>query len=350
MERRTTIYDIAQTAGVSATSVYKALHGKGGISEETRERILEIAAESSFTINKFAQTLTRREIKIGVVFEQENSPYSRSALKGVQDEFQQIYDYKVQPIYGQMEPSVSYERTMRELTALMDAHADGIILDPNMLDYTDAAVKLKNLGIPLLTLTNDISNPELRLCSVANNAYVIGSMAAELLEMICRGGRYAVLTSFRDVSSQNKAVQGFKGFLLRCGNPFPPGVYEMKNDDSTCYNVTDSILSDIPDLKGIFISSSFYSGLCRRLSELGLQNKVAVVGVDIDDEIAAYINAGTVNCTIFQNPYWQGRLVVRTMFEHLVLGKTPPLEILVNPRTVYKSNIFAYNNDSINLF
>ena len=56
--RRVTISDIAARAGVSKGAVSYALNGRPGVSEETRERILEIARELGWYPNRAARALS----------------------------------------------------------------------------------------------------------------------------------------------------------------------------------------------------------------------------------------------------------------------------------------------------
>lgn len=53
-----TVYDIAKAAGVSTTTVLRALWDKGEIKPETKERILRLAAELNYRPNLVARSLT----------------------------------------------------------------------------------------------------------------------------------------------------------------------------------------------------------------------------------------------------------------------------------------------------
>ncbi|WP_030157758.1 LacI family DNA-binding transcriptional regulator [Glycomyces sp. NRRL B-16210] len=58
MTRRVTIADIAAAAGVSKGAVSYALNGRPGVSENTRRKILGIAAEMGFVPNRAARSLS----------------------------------------------------------------------------------------------------------------------------------------------------------------------------------------------------------------------------------------------------------------------------------------------------
>ena len=60
--------EVAKEAGVSVMSVSKALNNKEGLSDETRRRILEIAAQMNYSQNQVACSLrTGATRTIGVV-------------------------------------------------------------------------------------------------------------------------------------------------------------------------------------------------------------------------------------------------------------------------------------------
>ena len=66
--RKTTIYDVAEKAGVSRQTVSRVLNNRNEVSEETRQRVKEIMAELNFQPNAVAQSLSRQKSNLfGVV-------------------------------------------------------------------------------------------------------------------------------------------------------------------------------------------------------------------------------------------------------------------------------------------
>ena len=66
--KRPTITDIAAEVGVSKAAVSYALNGRPGVSQETRDRVLEIAAEMGWRASSAARALSRdRAATVGVV-------------------------------------------------------------------------------------------------------------------------------------------------------------------------------------------------------------------------------------------------------------------------------------------
>ncbi|SFC27043.1 LacI family DNA-binding transcriptional regulator [Butyrivibrio sp. YAB3001] len=71
-----TIYDIAKMAGVSSTTVSRAMNGSGYVAKEKKDRILKVIEESGFKPNAFAKGLTtRRSGTIGMLVPDVINPF-----------------------------------------------------------------------------------------------------------------------------------------------------------------------------------------------------------------------------------------------------------------------------------
>jgi LacI family transcriptional regulator/LacI family repressor for deo operon, udp, cdd, tsx, nupC, and nupG len=82
----TTIKDIARQAGVSHTTVSRALHNSPLISEETTQRIQAIAAELNYHPSFVARSLkTNRTQALGVIVSHIDDPFFSEILQGIDD-------------------------------------------------------------------------------------------------------------------------------------------------------------------------------------------------------------------------------------------------------------------------
>jgi LacI family transcriptional regulator len=86
MGRSTTIKDIAKVAGVSHTTVYRALNDKPRISLSTKERIVSIARRYNYQPNVLAQSLVLgRTRTLGLVITTIVNPFYTELAKGIED-------------------------------------------------------------------------------------------------------------------------------------------------------------------------------------------------------------------------------------------------------------------------
>ena len=103
MSRRLTIYEVADAAGVSIASVSRVMHGRGGVSEETRERVEREIERSGYVVNGAARGLAQRRLGVlGFVFcdLDENAPgsdavtsfYSHEVVRGAERAARRVGD------------------------------------------------------------------------------------------------------------------------------------------------------------------------------------------------------------------------------------------------------------------
>ncbi|MDX3453872.1 LacI family DNA-binding transcriptional regulator [Streptomyces sp. ME02-8801-2C] len=87
MAGRVTIAQVAEEAGVSAMTVSNVVNGRPGASEETRRRVMEVAARLGYRPNVSARNLKAgRSGLIGLIALDLTSQYGLEILRGVADE------------------------------------------------------------------------------------------------------------------------------------------------------------------------------------------------------------------------------------------------------------------------
>jgi LacI family transcriptional regulator len=83
--REVTLADVAEVAGVSASTASRALSGRGELSPQTRAAVIEVARELDFEPSRLARSLrTRTTYTVGFVVPDVSSPFYATALKGAQ--------------------------------------------------------------------------------------------------------------------------------------------------------------------------------------------------------------------------------------------------------------------------
>ena len=88
------IYTIAEMAGVSTATVSRALSGKGGIRPDTRQRILDVAAQLNYRPSQLARRLSASDITIGVLYSgQQLEEFGLEIFRGAYDAGQELADY-----------------------------------------------------------------------------------------------------------------------------------------------------------------------------------------------------------------------------------------------------------------
>ena len=90
---RSGIPQIAELAGVSIGTVDRALHGRPGINDETRQRVLDIAKKIGYRPNLAARSLsTGKRIRVGVCVPQEIRYFYNEMWDGINEEIRRYAD------------------------------------------------------------------------------------------------------------------------------------------------------------------------------------------------------------------------------------------------------------------
>src|ERR687898_2764461 len=81
-----TIYEVAERAQVSITTVSRVLRNSGPVSRETRERVQAAIDELSFTPSRLGRALAeRRHAANGIVFPDLSGPYYAEVVLGYEE-------------------------------------------------------------------------------------------------------------------------------------------------------------------------------------------------------------------------------------------------------------------------
>lgn len=121
---KVTIVEIAEKAGVSASTVSRVLRNSVGVSEEKRTAVMQAVRELNYRPNIFAQSLASgQSMTIGVLTQNFGSPFYDGILQGV---LLGMEDTDYWPLFadGRWQPAIEEE----SLELLLDRRVDGIII------------------------------------------------------------------------------------------------------------------------------------------------------------------------------------------------------------------------------
>jgi LacI family transcriptional regulator len=91
-----------------------------------------------------------------------------------------------------------------------------------------------------------------------------------------------------------------------------------------------------PDVDGLYITGKGIPGACEALRELEL-NRVRVVCFDAQPATGELLREGRVDFTITQDPYQQGFLPVRLLFEYFFMNRKPERAFYYTPLKIMTS-------------
>jgi LacI family transcriptional regulator len=237
-----TIHDVAKAAGVSITTVSRALNGYSDVNEKTRQRIAHVAKELGYRPNAAARNL-RRKRSDTIAF----SPYLLQQ-DGPESFFQEYigtlafycFEYNLSLLVTLPYPEQSIPEMYQELA---ESHrVDGIIL-ANIQTEDPRILLLREIGLPFVAFgrilnETDLSYPFVDLDSKAGIRKLIGYLSEQ------GHRRIAYFRDSLEASYAHFRQRGYLEALQACGLSHDPRLLVMGlHDQDDTFQAVARLLS-----------------------------------------------------------------------------------------------------------
>ncbi|MBQ7603386.1 MAG: LacI family DNA-binding transcriptional regulator [Clostridia bacterium] len=336
---RATVYDIARELGIAQGTVSKALTGSPGVSPELREKVLETARRMGYRYNRYARSLASTPVKIGITYPDVWHEYYSRITKGIDDEIDDLEDRNVSVELKKFS-SLYGDEEMAEIIDQFIAEGDvkGVLLFPSSTAFRpEIYKKLDNAGIAYVVVAHRIEEME-SIPSVRIDAEMSGRLASDALSLaLPSGSACAVIAGTMENREHLKKTRGFEDGAARHGLRYI-GEYCSMDDPGLAFETADRLITDHPDVKGIYVVSANSVGVCRCIDEKYRDRGIKLIGTDIFDAIVPYIESGVMTATIYQSPSRQGRIAITSLYDRITTRKKVENDITVAPFLLMKSN------------
>ncbi|MEK4979249.1 LacI family DNA-binding transcriptional regulator [Bacillus sp. FSL K6-6540] len=320
---RSTIYDVAREAGVSIATVSHVINGKGKISRERREEILDIMKRLNYRPNAIASALAgKRTFTLGLLVPDISNPFFAEMARSVEDQGHQLgYSVIICSTDNQE------EKVKRYVNLLRQKQVDGVIIGTG-ISHGELLKPLQEHSLAIALIARD--NPALDASSVRVHDLEGGRLAAEhLLQLGHR--RLAVLAENERVTSSSERVRGFVEAAASHGLELSPGCIaacDHKIEDG--YRRAKAMLELAVRPTALFCCNDLLAvGALRAARELGLRVPEECSVVSFDDTILASVTDPPL--TVIAQPIEQmGRMAVDLVVRGLS-GKGDPARPIVLP-------------------
>jgi len=228
--RGPTSHDVARRAGVSQSTVSRALSGDPNVSEETRARVVSAAEELDYSPDLVARSLiTRRSKRVGVVVSNITNPFYPHLVDVLERDFSALG-------YSMLlfnEQDVAEQQNFLEL--YQGRAVDGFVFTSAVIGF-EAADRLHESEVPVVFLNRHIDDDRFDRV-VSDNRSGAGYAAKHLVELGHR--RIAQIAGPPRTSTARERDDGFRSTLEQLGRPLAPdlslaGPYEHETGLAGC--------------------------------------------------------------------------------------------------------------------
>jgi LacI family transcriptional regulator len=335
------IHLIAELASVSIGTVDRALHGRGGIKESTRQRILQVARQIGYTPNLAARALSvaRAGARIGVCMPREIHFFYDQLWGGVLDEARRVSQLGIQFLNRPVQ--VLGEHDTEAFKELVESGVHGIILTAgNPKGLKPLIDEAEEKGIRVVCVSTDAPGSR-RSCVVCVEPWLNGCLAGELMgKFVPPGSKVAVIAGMLSTEDHHKKTDGFsEAFPRHCTGGKIAAVVEGHEDEDESFQKTFDLLRRVPSLAGLYVNTVNCLPVCRALGARGLAGKVKLITTDLFAEMSPYFQKGTITASIYQQPHRQGQMAVRLLADHLTHKMPFTANVYLSPGVVMSSNL-----------
>lgn len=308
---KTTIYDVADKAGVAISTVSRVLNNSRDVSDATRERVLRAIKELQFRPNRTAKSLAQRATRtIAVAVPTFTTPFHNELLKGVRS---RLDIGEVDLLLCDLAWS-NPKATLRNFLAR--GAMDALLLTGLRYD-AEMATELRALGAPVVMIGSKWDDMD--------SYYWDDEVGVELAirHLIEQGHRQVgMITTPHDTHVRNARIKGYRTVLEEKGISFDKSLVAWgqteKHDgfsEESGYEAMQKLLNEQPQITAVFASSDVQAvGAWQaiRHAEKTVPEDFALVGYD-DIKISRFIGLSSVA----QNMHEVGERAAETLLRRL---------------------------------
>jgi len=325
-QEKTTIYDVAEHAGVAISTVSRVLNNSQDVSDATRERVMGAIRELQFRPNRTAKSLAQRATRtIAVAVPTFTTPFHNELLKGVRDRLDEA-DIDL------LLCDLDWEAPRKTLFNFLERGAmDGIIVAGLPIDE-ETGEDLLSLGAPVILIGSQW--PPLDSFYWKEEPGVKQAIN-HLLE---KGHeRIGMITTPHSNRLRDARVNGYKEALEEAGLEFDAGLIAhgetRKHDgfsEESGYEAMNDLLSLDEPVTAVFASSDVQAiGAWQAIRKAGYKvpDDFSLVGYD-DIKVSRFIGLTSVA----QNMHYVGEKATDVLMNRLNnTGSDEPVSEMVTP-------------------
>ena len=321
-----TLADLAQLAGVSKSTVSRALNDSPLIGEDTKTRIRTLAHQHNFQINARARQLSMQQSRtIAFVTHAYHKDFSVADLFGLEI-LGGVSNGLAKQGYDLLVIHVNPQDTKWAHQYFDTGRVDGFILMTSTRKQTHVKA-LTEIDAPFIIW--GVPQPNQKYCSVTGDNFNGGKLAAEHLISTGRQKIAFIGGPAYELEVQHR-LEGYKSALYAAGRTIDAALVEYGDFSNTSgAEAMQRLLENTPELDAVFVNSDLMAiAAMDAIRETGrhVPDDIAVVGYD-DLSIAEHSNPPLT--TIRQNIPLAGMLLAQNLIQYLQSGLATNVSIPV---------------------
>jgi LacI family transcriptional regulator len=306
-----TILDVAETAGVSVSTVSRVLNDKDDVSPATYEKVKTVIEEMGYTSSLAARSMrSRKSHLIGLVVPDIGFPYSIEIMKGINRAIAGSNFDLLLYTTGDVKKNAAAIHEQHYVSLLNKSITDGVII------VASAAADFRT-DAPIVAVDPHIPNPNYPSIHATNYQGALDAMS-HLLNLGHR--RIGFISGRPELVSAERRLRAYKETLQQAGIELDPALITVGDFTSTVgYDCTKQLLALPEPPTAIFAANDQTAiGVYQAAEELNISipDELSVVGFDNISE-AKFMGLSTVDQFLANMGYIATQMLIK-----LIQGQT----------------------------
>lgn len=329
-------------AGVSIGTVDRVLHGRGRVSEETKEKIEKIALLINYKPNLMASSLSKkRKATVAILIpDPAEDDYWQQAWTGIESLLTKAekQGLDIKNYFYSLDSQKLFTKYAKQI---IREKPDGLILAPN---HPESCSNLLNecakAAIPAILFDNQLPgfNP---LPFIGTDLRQSGILCAQLLEMIThRPGSFALFHIDPPISKAHDMVEkelGFKEYLESSQSIRLVQNFAIDSQQDVEIQLDAAFQHDI----AACLVSTSKTWLVAEYLKKRNRRDVKLIGFDLISKNIELLKEGWIDFLINQNPERQARKSLNRFINHFAFGETIKEKEYLPIEIIAKGNLTA---------
>lgn len=354
--KKATLKQIAELAGVSMTTVHRALNGKGGCSKDVEEHIRKIAQEQGYSTNLAASTLRKQPLQIAIIFPFRDNGgrfFIDQILDGYLEYRRELMDYNI--VFQEFllrssdtKPERYLDMDYPELEGVLQqicmeqpVRYDGVVIYGMSVTRKAEALlnRIVGKGTQVIVIERVLPSME-DVCTVKADAVIGGKMAAEMLcQGIRQSGTVALVSQVvpggdanADVCIQELSVE--RPDLKTARLPLAMNVDQGEE--------IGNFLDQIPDLVGVYVTCGRHTKSAIDALKRRNTKDLVVIGSEVFAESHEALQNRVLTVVLDKRPAKIGYMALHLLLNALIRKMPLPPIYYVPPRVILRANSSAH--------
>lgn len=344
MDKKYTIKDIAELAGVSKGTVDRVLHRRGKVSDNAQKRVEKILKEIDYQPNPIARNLKNNKVyRICVLLpDPKEDAYWIPAVQGIKDAAKEFKPFGVLVDKFYYHPSNSSSFLEKSLEALQSS-PDVLLMAPLFQKESLEVFKECQDQNVLVALFNNYIHTLDNGKFIGQDLFQSGRVAASLIDKLVDKTATAAIVHLDVEAHMRQKEDGFKAYFKEKEKSPNIQTFSLTTSDKEVLKKSAAdFLKTNSKISAIFITNSKAYLFIKAIEYLS--KDITIVGYDLLDENIKYLKEGKIDFLIHQKPKRQAYLGVGYLAEHFLFGTPIPEKNLLPIDIITPENVMYYFN------